>query len=304
MNILVTGSSGTIGTRLCETLLSKGHDVIGIDWVKNKWQPSVQKITHLIDLRDEKKLAHATLPSDIDAIVHLAANARVYELVEHPDRARDNLLTTFNVLEFARARGIKRFLFASSREVYGNTKAETYTEDMVHVEHCESPYTASKLAGEALVESYTRCYGIDHIIFRFSNVYGMYDDSERVVPIFIRKTRKNEPIVVFGKDKCLDFTYIDDTVSGIIAALVKFETAKNDTYNIAFGEGTTIVHLAGEVKRLTGSRSAVSVGEPRTGEVVRYIADISKAKTKLGYDPKVSFGGGIKKAVEWYLEHT
>jgi UDP-glucose 4-epimerase len=175
---------------------------------------------------------------------------------------------------------------------------------MVHVEHCESPYTASKLAGEALVEAYSRCYNLPHIIFRFSNVYGMYDDSIRVVPLFIRQAKANEPMKVFGTDKCLDFTYIDDTVSGIMLTLEKFDTIQNQTINLAFGEGTTILKLAEQVKELLGSTSTIDLGDPRTGEVVRYIADISKAKKLLGYDPKTSFDEGIRKAVEWYAKNT
>jgi UDP-glucose 4-epimerase len=272
--------------------------------VKNTWQPSIQAITTLVDLRDEQALAKAKLPTDVDAIVHLAANARVYELVEHPDRARDNFLSLFNTLEWARQHSIKRFIFASSREVYGNARRDTYAEADVHVEHCESPYTASKLGGEALVQSYTRCYGVHHVIFRFSNVYGMYDDSERVVPLFIRRARTNEPLTVFGRDKCLDFTYIDDTVDGIARALTQFDTVQDDTYNLAFGQGTTILQLAEDVKRLLGSTSEIALGVPRTGEVVRYIANISKAKEKLGYDPKTPFAEGIQKSVEWYGKNT
>jgi nucleoside-diphosphate-sugar epimerase len=302
MSILVTGSSGTIGTRLCEQLLADGKSVVGVDWVPNKWQPAVEAITVKADLRKKEELER--LPDGIDTIVHLAANARVYELVEHPDRALDNFISLFNTLEFARTRGIKRFIFASSRESYGNIKADAYREDMVRVENCESPYTASKVGGEALVEAYRRCYGVERITFRFSNVYGMYDDSERVVPLFIRRTRKNEPLTIFGKDKCLDFTYIDDCVAGIRAALDKFDTAKNDTYNLAFGQGTTIVALAEKIKALVGSTSEIQLQESRTGEVTRYIADISKAKEKLGYDPKVSFDEGIKKSVEWYAANT
>lgn len=300
MKILVTGSSGTIGTRLCEKLLEKGHTVIGVDRAPNKWQPSIEKITTHIDLLNEQELKAESYNLKADIIVHLAANARVYELVEHPDRARDNFLTVFNTLEFARTSGIRRFIFASSRESYGNIGVKKYHEDMVRVENCESPYTASKVGGEALVHAYTRCYGIDHIIFRFSNVYGMYDDSIRVVPLFIRLARKNQPLTVFGKDKCLDFTYIDDTVTGIIASLDRFEEAKNDTYNLAFGEGTTIIQLAEDVKKLLGSSSAINVGPSRTGEVIQYIADISKARRKLGYEPKAPFQEGIRKAVEWY----
>lgn len=302
MRILVTGSSGTIGTRLCERLMADGHTVLGADWVPNKWQPSVQAITQIVDLRDLKQTL--SMSKDVDVVVHLAANARVYELVEHPERALDNFITLFNTLEFARQNGVKKFMFASSRESYGNIKVDKYTEDMVRVSNCESPYTASKVGGEALVESYARCYGIDHVTFRFSNVYGMYDDSERVVPLFFRRSKANEALKIFGKEKCLDFTYIDDTVDGITKAIENFDKAKNDTYNLAFGEGTTIVHLAERMKELLGSSSELMVGEARTGEVTRYIADISKAKETFGYSPKTSFEEGIQKSVEWYLAHS
>jgi UDP-glucose 4-epimerase len=304
MRILVTGSSGTIGTRICETLLGKGYEVFGIDWVPNKWQDSVQKITSLIDMRDSDALSKWNPDVDIDVIIHLAANARVYELVEDPVRACDNMVTTFNALEFARTRGIKKFVFASSREVYGNNRSKVLTEDLVKIDRCESPYTASKMAGEALVHSYTRCYKIDHIIFRFSNVYGMYDDSERVVPLFIRRCKANEALTVFGDQKCLDFTYIDDTVDGIIKAVEKFDDAKNDTYNLAYGEGTTIMSLAERIKKLLGSTSEIVVGKPRTGEIVRYVADTSKARKTFGYDPKTPFSEGVEKAVEWYGKHA
>ncbi|MBM3228052.1 NAD-dependent epimerase/dehydratase family protein [Candidatus Peribacteria bacterium] len=303
MKILVTGSSGTIGTRLCETLLQKGYEVIGADWVPNAWNPSVNALTHIIDLRDEEKLEAESSKLKADVIIHLAANARVYELVENPDRARDNFITLFNVLELARRNGTKKIFFAGSREGYGNIKADQLTEDLVRVENCESPYTASKVGGEALVHAYTRCYGIDHVIIRFSNVYGAYDNSIRVVPLFIRQARKNETLKIFGKDKCLDFTYIDDAVDGVIKALEKFDAVKNDTYNLAFGEGNTIVKLAEMIIELTGSKSTIELGQSRTGEVVRYVADISKAKRAFGYNPKTPFAEGVKKAVEWYAAH-
>jgi len=301
MKILVTGSSGTIGTRLCETLLEKGHTVIGADWEPCKWNPLVEALRINIDLRDKEQFH--MLPTDVELIIHLAANARVYELVENPDRAMDNFIDTFNILEFARKNGIKKMMFASSRETYGNIhlpEGQKYSEDKAHFMTCESPYTASKIGGEALFEAYKRCYGIETIIWRFSNVYGMYDDSIRVVPLYFRQAKAGEPMKVFGKDKCLDFTYIDDCVAGIILGIEKWETAKNDTYNLAYGEGSTILRLAELFKELLESNSPIEVGNARTGEVTHYIADISKAQRVLGYNPQTRFEDGVRKAVEWY----
>ncbi|PIQ76857.1 nucleoside-diphosphate sugar epimerase [Candidatus Peregrinibacteria bacterium CG10_big_fil_rev_8_21_14_0_10_49_24] len=302
MKILVTGASGTIGTRLCEILLQEGKDIAGVDRVPNKWLPAVNDITVQADLLQEDQLQN--IPSDVDIIVHLAANARVYELVEHPERAMENLVTTFNTLEFARKNGIKKIIFASSREAYGNIAAESYTEDMVRVENCESPYTASKIAGEALVESYMRCYDIDFVTLRFSNVYGMYDDSVRVVPLFFRLSKAGEPMTIFGKEKCLDFTYIDDTVRGICSVIEKFDDVKNDVYNIAYGSGTTIMHLAERMRELTGSTSEILATDSRRGEITKYIANVSKARKALGYEPSIPFEEGILKTVEWYESHT
>lgn len=305
MKILVTGSSGTIGTRLCEKLLEAGHEVVGADWEPCQWKKDVEDLRIDIDLR--KKDQFHKLPTDVELIIHLAANARVYELVENPDRAMDNFIDTFNILEFAREHGITKFMFASSRETYGNIHlpdGQKYAEDKAHFMTCESPYTASKIGGEALCEAYKRCYGIETIIWRFSNVYGMYDNSVRVVPLYFRQAKAGEPLKVFGKDKCLDFTYIDDCVAGVMLGIGKWDAAKNDTYNLAYGEGTTILHLAERMKELLQSTSPLEIGTARTGEVTHYIADISKAKKVLGYEPQYSFDKGIEKAVEWYKANT
>jgi len=305
MKILVTGSSGTIGTRLCEKLLAAGHTVVGADWEPCQWKEEVEALRIDIDLRHAEEFGK--LPTDVELIIHLAANARVYELVEHPERAMDNFQDTFNILEFARKNGIKRLMFASSRETYGNIhlpEGQKYSEDKAHFMTCESPYTASKIGGEALFEAYKRCYKMETIIWRFSNVYGMYDNSVRVVPLYFRQAKNNEAMKVFGRDKCLDFTYIDDCVGGIMLGIEKWDTAKNDTYNLAYGQGTTILHLAERMKELLGSTSTLDIGEARTGEVTHYIADITKAQTKLGYNPQTPFDRGIEKAVEWYKANT
>lgn len=297
-NILITGSSGTIGTRLCEKLLENGHQVTGVDREPNKWSKTAQELTIVGDLLNPETITQ--LPTDVDTIVHLAANARVYDLVVDPAQAMENIQTTFNMLEFARKQGIKRFIFASSREVYGNSDKITHSEDETHLNNTESPYSASKLSGEALVRSYQQCYDQDFIIFRFSNVYGMYDDSDRVIPLFIRQCQANEPLNIFGKEKLLDFTYIDDAITGIISAITNFETVKNDTYNLAFGQGTTILEVAELIKSHLGSNSPIEIKKSRTGEVKKYIADISRAQQSLGYAPKTSIQEGIKKSIEWY----
>ena len=297
--ILITGSSGTIGTRLGEKLLNLGYEIIGVDWKKNKWHKNLEKRTIHLDLRN-KNLVLKKLPKKVDLIIHLAANARVYELVKNPDLAIDNMITIYNILEYARINKIKNIIFASSREVYGNTKKAKHKEEDVKIENCESPYSASKISGEALIHSYHKCFGINYVIIRFSNVYGMYDESDRVIPLFIRKAIKNENFVVFGKDKILDFTYIDDAVEGVIKVIKRFNKVKNNIFNIATGKGTKILFVAQLIKKFLNSKSRIIIKQNRPGEVVKYIADISKAKKLLNYEPRTDIIEGIKKSIEWY----
>ena len=296
--ILVTGSSGMIGTRLCEVLQARGYRVVGFDRRPNKWSKEIQKVTVMGDLLDKKSLER--VPGSFDCVVHLAANARVYKTVENPELARENMQTTYHVLEFARQRRVKNILFASSREVYGNGSPTPCGEDDVRLVKCESPYAASKIAGEAMVRSWQECYGIDFVILRFSNVYGMYDDSDRVVPRFLKAAFRDQDLVVFGKEKVLDFTYIDDCVEGIMQAIKNFKKAKNDVYNVAYGKGTSLVRVAEYIRKITGSKSKIRMEKSRPGEVARFVADISKAKRTLGYAPKVAIQEGLAKAMQWY----
>jgi len=300
--ILVTGSSGTIGTGLCEELLKRNYQVTGFDLKPNKWLPTVNERTIIGDLRDPSSLD--ALSGNWDAVVHLAANARVYNLVLNPLLARDNLEMVVNVLEFMRQRKIPKIVFASSREVYGNSRRIKCSENApVCVDNCESPYAASKLGGEALIHAYHHCYGIDYIILRFSNVYGKYDDSDRLIPQLIKLAKANKELPIYGKRKRLGFTYIDDAVNGIIETLERFEDAENDVFNIASGEAVSILHVASLIKKYMRTHNKVALADTRTGEVVRFVADITKAKRKLGYKPKTGIELGIQKSVQWYA-HT
>lgn len=298
--ILITGSSGMIGTRLSEVLLEKGYDVVGFDKVKNKWNGSLDRTTIVGNLLDKKDLEK--LPKDIDLIVHLAANARVYDLVEKPDLALENIISTYNILEFARQNDIKNFIFSSSREIYGNKEKIISKEDDVDIKFCESPYAASKISDEVLVDSYHRCYGINYIILRFSNVYGMYDESDRFVPLMIRKMSGNEDVAIFGKDKLLDFTYIDDCIDGVVKCIENFYETKNNVFNIASGKGSNLIDVAKAIKKNLKSNGRISIGKNRQGEVVKYIADISKAKKMLGYKPVFSIEKGLKSSIGWYAD--
>lgn len=296
--ILVTGSSGTVGTRLCEKLLENGYEVRGVDKVANRWSESVDKVTLKADLLD--KGSFDRLDRDFDMVIHLAANARVYNLVKDPSKAFENFRTLFNAMEFCRKNNIKKFIFSSSREVYGNTDKMKYSEEEADVTKCESPYTASKIGGEALVYSYENCYGIDAVIVRFSNVYGMYDESDRVVPLFIKLTKEGKDITVFGKCKELDFTYIDDAVDGVIKCIERFDTAKGDVYNIASGKATTIEEVAKIILRKMGKDNKIIIEDNRTGEVEKFVADTSKAEKALGHKAVTGIEKGIEKSLEWY----
>ncbi|MFA5091849.1 MAG: NAD-dependent epimerase/dehydratase family protein [Candidatus Paceibacterota bacterium] len=299
MEILITGSSGTIGTRLFETLLAQGHEVTGVDRRPNKWKPELDRKTRRIDLLDRDALMG--LEGRYDAIIHLAANALVYKLVVSPAMAMENVNTCFNVLEYARAKDVGRVFFASSREVYGNIMArKRVSEKDMRVDNCESPYSASKMAGEAYMHAYSNCYGIRHVIARFSNVYGMYDDSDRVVPLWIRQMRKGEEITVFGREKTLDFTYIDDCVDGITRIVGRFDSVAGETFNIASGNDVRLTDVAEMLKGIIKSKSEIKMGDIRPGEVWKYKADNSKAKKLLGFTPKTSIEDGLKKTVEWY----
>jgi len=300
--ILVTGSSGTIGTRLCEKLLEENYEIVGVDLKSNRWNERLNESTIIGDLRNKQTLEN--LPKDIDLVIHLAANARVYNLVIDPGLARDNFEILFNTIEFCRKNDIKRFIFASSREVYGNSKQIVHSENDVYVRNCESPYTASKIGGEALVHAYHRCYGINFIIIRFSNVYGMYDDSDRVIPLFIKLTKENKDLVVYDGEKMLDFTYIDDAISGILKCMENFDQVKNDVFNIASGEALSFIEVAQLIQQYMDNKNKIAIKENRTGEVVKFIANISKAKKKLGYEPKTTITGGIEKSIKWYMERV
>jgi UDP-glucuronate 4-epimerase len=224
--------------------------------------------------------------------------------VVEPEKALENVQMSFTALEWARRYGCP-LVFGSSREVYGDIHRHITDEAMADFVVAESPYSASKIAGEAFIYSYAKCYALPVLVFRFSNVYGRFDSDadrmERVIPLFLRRIAAGEPITVFGRNKMLDFTYVDDCVAGVSAGIDAVVDGKisRDTINLAYGQGSTLLDLVNLLELALGRSAEATYEDARVGEVTRYVADVTKAKQLLGYDPQVPLSLGIRKYVEW-----
>jgi UDP-glucuronate 4-epimerase len=310
MRVLITGSSGQIGTNLGLRLLRQGHDVFGVDKRPNPWTDAFP--TLLQDLAGHYPAFKGGIGGveypKTDVVVHLAAHAKVHQLVAQPHRALENAVMTFNVLEFCRGLRLP-IVFSSTREVYGDVhRFDGYGEATADFAFTESPYSASKIAGEAFVYSYARCYDLPYLVFRFSNVYGRYDNDlhrmVRVLPLFIHLMLGDERVTVFGRDKVLDFTYVDDCVDGISRGVEALgDGLRNETINLAYGEGNTLFRAAELIADHLGVEPLIDTAPARLGEVTHYVADIRKARDLLGWGPQTSLDEGIPRAVDWFREH-
>jgi len=306
MQVLITGSSGQIGTNLAIMLARRGDTVEGIDKRENTWTDEINdKIFDLIEVtRGIKRLEPAQKP---DVVVHLAAHAKVFELVENPARALENIEMLFGVLESCRRNEVP-IIFASSREVYGDIQRWITDETVADFVVAESPYSASKISGEAMIYSYYQCYKLPHLVFRFSNVYGRYDCDlqrmERVIPLFINRIANDQPIKVFGPQKVLDFTFIDDCVEGIICGIDKVARGEitNETINLAYGRGNSLEDLVNIIGLALQKEPRAEYLPSRSGEVTRYVADITKARNLLNYSPNTPLSAGLGRAIKWQRE--
>lgn len=308
MKILVTGSSGQVGTNLCLALLKKGIKVLGVDRRENSWTDQIPFIQ--CDLANEgmpslPEMAAAGFDQP-DLVVHLAANAKVHELVVNPQRAHENATTTFNVLEFCRLQQTS-IIFSSSREVYGRPQPPSVGEDTTDVFHILSPYAAFKMADEMLIYSYAHCYNLNYLVFRLSNVYGRYDSDlqrmTRVIHIFIDQMLRGEPITIYDRHKLIDFTYVDDCINGLMLGIEKLLNGEvvNETFNLSSGSPATLIQLAETIAKVLAVEPQIIDRPIRPGEIQFYVADLSKAKRILGYEPTIAFEEGIRRAIEWVV---
>jgi len=301
MRILITGSSGQIGTNVALALQRRGDEVQGLDNRPNTWTDQIP--TALCDLC-ECTPGELPVVGRFDAVLHLAAHAKVFELVQQPVRALENMRMGFAVLEYCR-RTRTPIVFGSSREVYGDIHRHMTDETQADFVVAESPYSASKIAGEAYIYSYAECYGLPCLVFRFSNVYGRYDCDlerlERVIPLFIQRIAHDQPIVIYGREKVLDFTYIDDCVDGVLRGIDTLVAGRirRETINLACGQGASLVDVVNLIGLALRKTPRVSYEPARPGEVTRYVADLTKARQLLGYQPQVPLTAGVPLAIEW-----
>ncbi len=315
MTILLTGAAGFIASLAAERFLDRSLTVVGLDNFDDFYDPAVKEANltrareydsfTLVrgDIRDGRVLA--TLPDGIDTIVHIAARAGVRPSIAQPALYYDvNVTGTLNLLEFARERGIKNFVFASSSSVYGNNKKVPFSEDDP-VDHPISPYAATKKAGELMGHAYTHLYGITCLCLRFFTVYGPRQRPDLAIHKFARHMAAGEELPVFGDGNTKrDYTYIDDILSGLEGALTW--VAKNEGVHeiVNLGESRTV--SLDEMIKVLGEEMGI---EPRIrtfpeqpGDVALTYADITKARTILGYEPEWEFREGVRAFVRWFLE--
>lgn len=294
-----------MGTNLAIALLREGHEVHGVDVRPNTWTDSIE--TDLVDLVAVARGSEWQPSFEPDCVVHLAAWAKVHDLVLRPAGALENVEMVFAALEVAR-RHDAPVLLASSREVYGDIQLTTTQEDHANHVVAESPYSASKLASEALTHSYSQCYEMPCLVVRLSNVYGRFDNDlqrmERVIPLLVDRINRGQPVQIFGPEKVLDFTHVDDCVSALVSGLhaLMSGTLRRETLNISFGEGNSLLDLVGFIESALGKSAEVECAPTRVGEITRYVGDVSRARLLLGYDPQIPLNDGIDRYVQWWRD--
>jgi UDP-glucuronate 4-epimerase len=312
MKVLLTGAAGFIASHLSERLLTEGHSVVGLDNFDDFYDSAIKERNLTVardhsafdlargDIRDPERLVG--LPEGIDTIVHIAARAGVRPSIADPALYYDvNVTGTLRLLEFARKRRITRFVFASSSSVYGNNVKVPFSESDP-VDHPISPYAASKKAGELLCHTYSHLYGITCLNLRLFTVYGPRQRPDLAIHKFARLLAAGEEIPMFGDGTTRrDYTYIDDILQGVDGA-IRWVRENDGAFEIInLGESRT-VELR-EMIRVVGEEMGI---EPRIrrlpvqpGDVERTFADISKARSLLGYDPRWEFRAGVREFVKW-----
>tara|TARA_A100001015_G_scaffold310640_1_gene412421 strand:+ start:1079 stop:2008 length:930 start_codon:yes stop_codon:yes gene_type:complete len=309
MIILVTGAAGFIGSHLVEALLKdKNSHVIGLDNFNDYYDPYIKKENcsnalkndryTLIegDILDEDLLESLFQKYNVDQVFHLAARAGVRPSIEDPKLYADvNIRGSLNILECARKFSVAKVIMASTSSIYGNNEKVPFSEDDP-VNEPISPYAATKRAMELLSYNYHHLYKIPIACIRFFTVYGPRQRPDMAINKFCKLIKEGEKLPVFNNGECeRDYTYVDDIVHGVL------QVAKHD-FNfdiINLGESKTIstLDLIKLIEKNIGKEAVLNLMPSQAGDVDRTYADITKAKTKYGYQPKVSIEEGVRRYV-------
>jgi UDP-glucuronate 4-epimerase len=312
VKILVTGGAGFIGSHLCERLLHEGHQISIVDELNDFYSPALKHDNlnsvrtagpvafYALDICDRQSITAVLAKHRPDAIVHLAARAGVRPSLEQPLLyERVNVGGTLVLLEACRELGIPRFIFASSSSVYGADTEAPFSEEAA-VSHPVSPYAATKLAGEQLCYAYSRLYGITVVCLRFFTVYGPRQRPDLAIWKFTDLIARGKPIPVFGDGSSgRDYTFVHDTVDGIVNAL-RYE-CHYDILNLGNSKPVSLLMLVHTIEEVIGRQAEIEWLPDQAGDVPITYADVSKAGRLLGYYPKTPFVAGVRKFVDWYL---
>ncbi len=330
MEILVTGAAGFIGAALSERLVARGDSVVGIDNC-NDYYPVALKQDRVarvraaeggsrfdfrqVDFSQADELSQALAEREFDRIVHLGAQPGVRYSLENPRAyAQANLIGHLNMLELARERQAGHLVYASSSSVYGgNAKVPFAIED--RVDHPYSLYAATKKADELMSETYAHLYRLPQTGLRFFTVYGPWGRPDMMPWIFTSKILRGEPIPVFNHGQMeRDFTFIDDIVAGVIAALDRVPAddaqakpggshAPHAIYNLGNSQSEPLLKVLSIIEEACGRKAVVEMQPMQPGDVPRTFADIAETTRDLGWRPTTSVETGFPRFVQWYKEY-
>jgi len=304
---LVTGAAGFIGRSIAAALLQRGDTVRGVDNLSTGMRKNLIGIEGMEflegDLADPAVSAKAC--EGVDTIFHEAALPSVPRSVADPLSTNVACIdATLNLLMAARAAGVRRVIYAASSAAYGESPMLPKHEEMLPAPI--TPYAVAKLAGEHYLACFTRVYGLETVSLRYFNVFGPYQDPTShysgVLAIFCRKMLAGEQPTIYGDgEQSRDFTYIDNVVAGnLLAAEAPSEKVAGLMMNLATGEKITLNQTFEILKGLTGYNGKPAYEDGRAGDIKESLADISRAKSLLGYKPIVSFSEGLRRTVDWY----
>jgi UDP-glucose 4-epimerase len=312
MKMLITGGAGFIGSHLCEKYVKDGHIVLCLD---NFLSGDLMNIRHLLDFRNFKlikgdirdfALLEKVMP-DVDVVFHLAAQIHVDRSYIEPQLTYEiNVMGTQNILEAARMYDTKRVIYASTSEVYGS--AQYAPIDEKHPLNAPHPYGASKIAADRMCYSYIHTYGMDITILRSFNTFGSRQRDVGyggVISIFTRRVLSDVPPIIYGDGlQTRDYTYIEDATRAYDLVLNHKEPMM-EPINFGSGREVTILDVADMVINLSGKKGNIKPIhlKPRIGEVKRLIADATRAKELLGWEPEYDFKKGLRAFVEWYRSY-